>query len=153
MSLSRCSETEAVAPGTLVTPRFVVMLIVFSLALTQPARGQETCANPVALFESVRNAVQVVPATNRPTAPAARQQRVCAGDTIRVGDNSRAVVLILSSNTPIALDQNTEFRIPAQTGTARTLINLLRGALLYISRVPHDVEIQTPFVNASIEGT
>jgi tetratricopeptide (TPR) repeat protein len=78
---------------------------------------------------------------------------VCPGETIQVGSNSRAVILILASNTPMVLDQNSEFVITQAPGGGGSLMNLLRGALLFISRIRQSHEIRTPFVNAAIEGT
>ena len=76
-------------------------------AMPQLAYAQQTCApRPVARLESVKNSVQLVPASTRAPIMAARQLAVCAGDTIQVGDNSRAVVLMLASNTPLVIDQN-----------------------------------------------
>lgn len=113
----------------------------------------QNCPNPVALFQSVRNNVQVVPVATKTASAAASQTPVCAGDTIRVGDGSRAVIVMLASNTPLAIDQNTVFIVTEPDDRSRTLIELLQGALLYISRLRRQVEIRTPFVNASIEGT
>ena len=115
--------------------------------------AQQRCAQPVAIFESVRNNVLLLQASTRVPQPAVRRLAVCPGETIQVGSNSRAVILILASNTPLALDQNSEFVItPAPSGTG-SLVDLLRGALLFISRVRQSIEIRTPFVNAAIEGT
>jgi tetratricopeptide (TPR) repeat protein len=70
-----------------------------------------------------------------------------------VGDNSRAILLILASNTPIKLDQNSEFVITEASDGSGSVLDLLRGALLFITRTRRAFEIRTPFVNASVEGT
>ena len=110
-------------------------------ALPTDSQAQQRCPTPpVALFETATNSVQLIAASTRVPVPASRQLQVCSGDTIRVGDNSRAVILILASNTPFAIDQNTELtlgrpddRVICQPGDpARSVINLLRGALLYL---------------------
>ena len=42
----------------------------------------------------------------------------------------------------------------ARTGTpGRTLIELIRGAILFFTRQPRSLDVQTPFVNAAVEGT
>jgi tetratricopeptide (TPR) repeat protein len=116
--------------------------------------AQQRCAQPVAVVESVTNTVMVLQASTRAPQPAVRRFAVCPGETIQVGSNSRAVILILASNTPLALDQNSEFVITqAPSGGGGSLVNLLRGALLFISRGRQSLEIRTPFVNAAIEGT
>src|SRR5687768_2834785 len=130
---------------------FAIAGVVLSAA---PARGQPACASPVAIVESVKNTVQLVQASTKSTQPAARRVTVCTGDTIRVGENSRAVILLLSTNTPLALDQNSELVITAAPPSGgQSLIDLLRGALFFISRTRQLLEIRTPFVNAAIEGT
>ena len=132
---------------------FAVAALISLVAMPGEAIAQVPCANPVALFESVKNSVQIVQASTAAPQPATRQVRVCPGDTIRVGDNSRAVIIILTSNTPLAIDQNSELIIPTPAEGLGSFINLLRGALLYISRVRRATGVNTPFVNASIEGT
>ena len=123
------------------------------VALPQLAHAQQSCASPVAVFESVKNTVQLLQASTRAAIPAARQVQVCAGDTIEVGDNSRAVLLMIRSNTPLVIDQNSEFVVTdAPTGSG-SFVNLVKGALLFITRVKRSIEIRTPFVNAAIEGT
>lgn len=122
-------------------------------AVPAPAGAQPLCARPVALVESVKNSVQLVPTSTKLAIPATRRAAICAGDVVRVGDNSRAVVLILNSNTPLAIDQNSEFVLTEAPARAGTFIDLLRGALLFISHVRQAAEIRTPFLNAAIEGT
>src|SRR5262245_9214140 len=153
-------ETSAV-PSEIVPARhirFAILVGLVAIGMPAAARAQEICTNPVALFESVQNSgptpensVQIVQAGASRTA--GRQLRICAGDTIRVGDNSRAVILILASNTPFVIDQNTVLVIPpGPKECPSSFIYLLRGALLYISRVRRVTGVCTPFVNASIEG-
>ena len=103
-------------------------------AIPQLAERQQTCApRPVARIESVKNTVQFVQASTRAAIPAARDVQVCAGDTIQVGDNSRAVVLMLGSNTPLVIDQNSEFVVTDGLTGGGTVIDLVRGALLFIT--------------------
>ena len=138
------------------TPRNLLVAVLSGLvAVLTPDTlfAQQRCAQPVAIFESVNNSVQLLQASTRAPQPAVRRLAVCPGETIEVGNNSRAVILLLASNTPISLDQNSEFVItPAPSGTG-SLVELLRGALLFLSRVRQSIEIRTPFVNAAIEGT
>ena len=123
------------------------------VALPQLAHAQQSCASPVAVFESVKNTVQLLQASTRAAIPAARQVQVCAGDTIEVGDNSRAVLLMIRSNTPLVIDQNSEFVVTDAPTGGGSFVNLVKGALLFITRVKRSIEIRTPFVNAAIEGT
>ena len=78
--------------------------------------------------------------------------QVCAGDTIEVPARSRAVVYITASNTQLVLDQNSQLEI-APANAKMPYVSLLRGALLFITRLRRSFEVRTPFVNASVEGT
>jgi tetratricopeptide (TPR) repeat protein len=131
----------------------LVFLPLVMLVKGGASEAQTVCPTPIARFESVTNSVQIVQASTQAARSAARPVTVCPGDTIRVGDNSRAVVVILSTNTPLAIDQNTEFVVTQPSGDATSVIDLVRGALLYLSRIRQSIVIRTPFVNASIEGT
>jgi len=134
--------------------RILITVVALGLiAAARPASAQRSCTpRPVALFESVRNSVEVVQASTRAAIRAARQFAVCAGDRIQVGDNSRAVIVMLASNTPLVIDQNSEF-IVTEPSAGQSYVDLLRGALLFITRVRRSIQIRTPFVNAAIEGT
>jgi tetratricopeptide (TPR) repeat protein len=76
----------------------------------------------------------------------------CPGDAIRVGARSRAA-LELSYETIIRLDQNTTVTLLASEPEKRSLIDLLTGAVHFISRVPRTLKVITPYVNAAVEGT
>ena len=127
--------------------------VIAGLGVPAAAAAQQRCAQPVALFQSVTNSVQVLQASTRAAGPATRLLGVCTGDTIRVGDNSRAVVLMIGSNTPLAIDQNSEFTVTESADRTRSLLDLVRGAVLFITGTHRSIDIRTPFVNASVEGT
>jgi tetratricopeptide (TPR) repeat protein len=107
----------------------------------------------VARIESITNSVQIIQVSSKAPVLATREGQICAGDTIQVGDNSRALVLMLGSNTPLVIDQNSAFVVTDAPTGGRTVIDLVRGALLFITRIRRSIEIRTPFVNAAIEGT
>jgi tetratricopeptide (TPR) repeat protein len=76
----------------------------------------------------------------------------CAGDRIQVGERSRADVAL--ANQPILrLDQNSTINLAGIKEQRTGLVELLAGALYFFSRLPRNLEIQTPFVNAGVEGT
>jgi len=78
-------------------------------------------------------------------------QTYCANEMIHVRENSRAA-LELANETIIRLDQNTTIVL---TGEAEetSWLDLLKGAVHFITRVPHSLKIKTPYVNAAVEGT
>ncbi len=78
---------------------------------------------------------------------------LCVGDTVRVGAKSRAV-LRLPNETTIPLDQNTIFQLKeAISEKDPTLIELLQGAIHIITRTPKPFKVNTPYLNAVVEGT
>src|SRR5262247_2382246 len=84
--------------------------------------------------------------------PARLNDVFCAGDRIQVGERSRAGVLLV--NQPILrLDQNSTITLGGVKQEQTSLIELLRGALYFFSRLPRNLEIITAFVNAGVEGT
>ncbi len=85
--------------------------------------------------------------------PAKLNDLLCVGDTIRVGTKSRAV-LRLPNETTIPLDQNTVFQLKeAISDKEPTLIELLQGAIHVITRTPKPFKVNTPYMNAAVEGT
>jgi tetratricopeptide (TPR) repeat protein len=121
------------------------------LAAPAPAAAQPRCAQPAAFVSTIDNRVQLVLASGT-TVAATRDMPVCAGDVVEVTQNSRAIVFITASNSRLVLDQNSRLVVPAATDT-RPYVTLLRGALLFITRLRRSFEVRTPFVNASVEGT
>ena len=79
-------------------------------------------------------------------------ESVCVEDTLRVATASRAV-LRLEDHTTLPLDQDSVLRVARPEDTGRWWLELLRGAVHVISRVPRELGIRTPFVNAAVEGT
>jgi len=76
----------------------------------------------------------------------------CAGDSIRVGESSRADLALV--NQPVLrLDQNTTITFGGVKEEGASLVELLKGALYFFSRVPRNLEVLTAFVNAGVEGT
>jgi tetratricopeptide (TPR) repeat protein len=77
---------------------------------------------------------------------------LCAGDTVRTQDRSRAA-LLLSNETTLRLDQRTTLTLaPPDEGKA-SLLDLVTGALNVITRTSRPFKVRTPFVNANVEGT
>jgi tetratricopeptide (TPR) repeat protein len=76
----------------------------------------------------------------------------CPGDTIRVRRNGRAG-LILANETLLRLDQQSAIILAAVEPDGFSLLEILEGIAHFISRVPRSLRVNTPFVNAAIEGT
>lgn len=77
---------------------------------------------------------------------------IFAGDMIRVGEKSRAAVL-LRNETTMRLDENTAVTFAGQDDEENFLMRLMSGAAHFFSRTPGGFKVITPFVNATIGGT
>jgi len=75
----------------------------------------------------------------------------CPGDMIRIGEKSRAGVLMRNDQT-LRFDQNTTVLFSLEDKKT-SLIELLKGIVHFFSRVPRTLKVATPFVNGSVEGT
>ena len=117
------------------------------------ARAHAQCVDPAARIVSVANQVQHKSSSSAVFVPAAVNLNVCVGDSIRAGARSRATVEFLPDGVVLAIEQNTEWvlRSPIQPG--RSFIDLIRGAILFFTRQPRSLDVQTPFVNAAVQGT
>jgi hypothetical protein len=76
----------------------------------------------------------------------------CAGDALRTSHNSRAAVR-LANDTLLRLDGDSALIFTQVEKSIPSLLDLLRGAIHFISHTPKQLEVNTPYVNASIEGT
>jgi tetratricopeptide (TPR) repeat protein len=121
-------------------------------AVPVSADAQPRCAQPAAIVQIIVQQVEVVPASTGAPVRATRNMPVCAGETVQVAPRSRAQVFIVASNSRLVLEENSRLVIGA-TNAPQPNVTLLRGALLFITRLRRAFEVRTPFVNASVEGT
>jgi len=84
--------------------------------------------------------------------PIKRDDTLCAGEIIRVKQNSRAA-LILINDTILRLNQNTTITLSGLTEDQSHWINLEQGIAHFIARIKQSFKVITPFVNAAVEGT
>ncbi len=118
------------------------------------AYADEPCAPTVGRFASVEGTVEVQRAEGEAWRSATLEQGLCQGDTIRVGELSRAAVA-LANDAVLRLDQNTTMRLleVAKEPEKRSLLEILKGAFQSFSRKPRLLSIHTPYLNGLIEGT
>ncbi|HEY7553697.1 MAG TPA: tetratricopeptide repeat protein, partial [Candidatus Binatia bacterium] len=103
-------------------------------------------------MQSMQGNVEVRRAGQPQWQPTRLNDSYCAGDRIQVGERSRADVSLV--NQPVLrLDQHTTITFAGVKEERTSIIDLLRGALYFFSRVPRNLEIITAFVNAGVEGT
>ncbi|MGD9164297.1 MAG: TonB-dependent receptor [Chromatiales bacterium] len=84
--------------------------------------------------------------------PVLQHDRLCPGDHLRVGAHGRAG-LSLNNDALLRLAENSSVRISAPKQDGSFWLDLLEGVTHLISRARHRFQVNTPFVNASIEGT
>ena len=124
----------------------------------------EACRPWVAKVLSVQGPVEVERggATPNSSAAAGRSQwravegdeTLCPGDLIRVGPLGRAAIQLADEvQTVLRLDERTTLSFPPREPEAPPWLDLLRGVMHLITRVPRRLQIHTPFVNATVEGT
>ena len=81
---------------------------------------------------------------------AALNEQLCPGDVIHVGERSRAEVTVVNQPN-VRLDQNTALHLPGDDEPL--VVKLLYGAAYFFSRHPRVLTVETPFVDAAVEGT
>ncbi|MEW8507123.1 MAG: FecR domain-containing protein [Candidatus Thiodiazotropha sp.] len=124
--------------------------VIFILAFSQQLISGE-CAH-VAQLVSLQGSVEKRIADQENWHPAQLDDQFCAGDSIRTNNDAKAAAR-LANDTLIRLDANSSLTFSQIEKESRSLLDLLRGAVHFISRTPKSLEVRTPYVNASIEGT
>lgn len=84
--------------------------------------------------------------------PAQMGKEICSGEEISVGQDSRGAIRLASSQTVVRVNQNSTFVIEP-SGLDGSLLKLLKGVLYLFSRRPESFDVETPYINAAIEGT
>ena len=118
-----------------------------------PSTTWAACAAPIARVVSIDNSVEIREASTTAYVPAALNAPICQGDSIRVGEFSRATIAFLDTGLRLTIEQNTEFTVQPPRQPGRSFIDLLRGAILFFTRQPRSLDVRTPFVNAAVQGT
>lgn len=113
-----------------------------------------SCEDWVAKAVSIQGTVEV----RRAATPSSqwlvihRDDTFCASDRVRVGPNSRAA-LLLSNDTILRLDQKTTLNFGQIAADKPSSMSLISGIVHFISRIRQTFTVDTPYVNAGIEGT
>ena len=116
------------------------------------SRAAAECEPPVAHVVSIQGQVERRPSERVPWRAAALGEALCVGDSVRVGRLSRAA-LALADDSVLRLDERTTLRLRSGVEPQVSAIDLLLGALYLFSRRPRALEVETPFVNAGVQGT
>jgi tetratricopeptide (TPR) repeat protein len=112
----------------------------------------ERCEPTVGRVVSVQGNVQAKLGGETRWIPVRLNDTFCPGDMIRVQERSRAAV-VLPNEAILRLDQKTTITFNGIEKETTSLIDMLRGAIHFFSRMPRGLRIATPFVNGTVEGT
>lgn len=137
-----------------VRPRLIGFVAVAGLLFAHSVWAGAACDPQVGRFVSVSGSVDVQGASVGQWQPASLDHVLCEGDTIRVGERSRAAVALINEAV-LRLDQNTTMRLLDITGEKeeRSWLEVVKGAFQSFSRKPRFLTVNTPYLNGSIEGT
>ncbi len=134
---------------------YYLILLIFSgitITLYPRATFAETCEKWVAKVVSVEGTVEVQRAGEDQWQEVKLNDTYCTGDKIRVQKRSRADIATV--NHPVLrLDQNSTITLGGLKEERTSIIDLLKGAAHFFSRVARNLEVRTPTVNAGVEGT
>ncbi len=114
----------------------------------------EICEPVVGHIVSIEGRVEVQRTGEQVWQPAGANETLCQDDTIRVGARSRAAIALVN-DAVLRLDQNTAVRLlnVVEKEEERSLLSLITGAIQSFSRQPRLLSVNTPYLNAAIEGT
>ena len=112
------------------------------------------CEPVVGKLVTVEGQVEIQRASGPAWTRASLDEVLCQGDLVRAGQRSRATVQLINQAV-LRIDQNTAMRLDNITGKTeeRSTLSLLKGAFQSFSRKPRGFEVNTPYLNGSIEGT
>ena len=130
----------------------VLMGVLFCCQPVASAQDTKPCATWVAKVVSVQGSVQAKRTAEPEWLPVKLNDTYCPGDMIRVDERSRAAI-VLPNEVLLRLDQNTTLTFNGIEKQGASLLDLLRGAVHFFSRLPHGLSVTTPFINAMVEGT
>ncbi len=128
--------------------RFLISSCFFAVATVASAVAE--CVRPIGALPSLQGQAMVQDRAAGIWRPAALNEQLCPGDVIHVGERSRIEVTI-AGQPNVRLDQNTALRVPSEDNLS--IVRLLYGAAYFFSRHPRRLTVDTPFVDAAVEGT
>lgn len=127
--------------------------IFLELFFTHPVFAAEHCKQWIARTVSLEGQMQVLRKAGKNWVNAGVDDTFCQGDKIRIGRMSRATVMMVNE-TILRLGPNTTLSFLDNRQTdKRMLVRVLNGMVNFFSRIPRSLDVQTPFVNALVDGT
>lgn len=114
----------------------------------------DVCEPVVGRLASTQGNVEVQRGANASWVRAKLNDVLCEGDSVRAAERSRAAIS-LANQVVLRVDQNTAIRLIniGRKPEEKSLVDVLRGAIQSFSRKPRRLEVSTPYLNGTIEGT
>jgi tetratricopeptide (TPR) repeat protein len=116
------------------------------------AQAPAPCERPAATAVAVQGSVEAKRTGGAQWQPLHLNDRLCAGDEVRVGDRSRADVSLLGQSV-LRINANSAITIEAPKEESTGVIGLVQGAAHFFARGPRSLEVRTPFTVAGVRGT
>jgi tetratricopeptide (TPR) repeat protein len=131
--------------------------IVCSVAVlwfTGGADAAESCEPRVGSLVSADGVVELQRSDTFDWQPAFLDEGLCKGDSVRAGARSRAAVQLINEAV-LRLDEKTTVRLVDIAGgeEEESFLDLVSGVFQSFSRKPRRLAVNTPYLNATIEGT
>ncbi len=132
---------------------YLTLLAFVPCLLSADAYAQVVCQDPVGRLASIEGSVDVQSGEGDWRA-AQLDQGLCEGDTVRVGERSRAAVQLIN-DAVLRVDQNTTIRLANISGETDEVswLDLVSGAVQSFSRRPWLIKVTTPHLKGDIDGT
>ncbi len=134
------------------TLRFVGVLAQAGFSVLASVAFAEDCTSPVGTLVSVQGTVAVQRSGATDWRPIGLGGSLCAGDVLRIGERSR-IEASLVNQVKIRGDQNTTLKLISAPEERISWLDLFSGGAYFFSRQPRSLNVNTPFVNAAVEGT
>src|SRR5512144_2335008 len=128
--------------------RSLLSSCLFAVAIVASASAE--CVRPIGAVPSLQGEAQVQDRAAGIWRLAALNEQLCPGDVIHVGERSRAEVTVVNQPN-VRLDHNTALGLPGDDEPL--IVRLLYGAAYFFSRHPRRLTVDTPFIDAAVEGT
>ena len=125
--------------------RYAELRILAAALIVLTGQCAEACEPVVGKLASVEGSVEVQRSGQESWDKGKLDQPLCRGDTIRVGERSRAAVSLITEAV-LRLDQRTTMRLldVAENEKERSVLELIIGALQSFSHAPWELAVNTP---------
>ncbi len=136
---------------SIINPILGVLLACLILSAPHNLVASDHCSEPVGTLVSIQGGGEYLRHGNSAWQPAQLNDRFCIGDVLRVGSGARAAVT-LTNETILRIDQNSTLKF-GEPRERISVLDLIKGVLHIFSHRPRSLEVSTPYVNGTVEGT